>query len=177
MNASEKFYQYGINACSLDELLNLAKWKKKPEDFYKSPQFLAVKELIRRYELPEKINISSSRKAYEMLSFLETEEVEKFYVIFMNRRHNVIAQEFIGQGSPVATVVDIQKIFMRALTHRAQGIIICHNHPSGDPSPSEADIKLTQKINEAGKLLDINVIDHLIVSNKKYYSFADEGLL
>lgn len=177
MNASEKFYQYGINACSNSELLDLAKWKKNPEDFFKSPQYLAVKELIRRYELPEKINISTSQKAYEILSFLETEEVEKFYAIFLNRRHNMITQEFIGQGSPVGTVVDIQKIFMRALTHRAQGLIICHNHPSGNPSPSDADIKLTQKIKEAGKLLDINLLDHLIVSNKKYFSFADESLL
>jgi len=177
MNASEKFYQYGVNACSLDELLNLAKWKKTPEEFFNSPQFIAIKELIRRYELPAKINISTSKKAHEILSFLELEEVEKFYALFLNRRHNLIAQEFISQGSPVATVVDIQKIFMRALTHRAQGIIICHNHPSGDPSPSDADIKLTQKIKEAGKLLDINAIDHLIVSNQKYFSFADEGLM
>jgi DNA repair protein RadC len=102
---------------------------------------------------------------------------EVFAVAFMNRANKINHVEVISMGGITGTVADPRIILKKALEHNAVNIVLCHNHPSGSLQPSRADEVLTKKIKEAAALLDINVVDHLIVSEHGYYSFADEGIL
>jgi DNA repair protein RadC len=102
---------------------------------------------------------------------------EQFWVVLLNRANRVIRKVQISQGGVAGTVADPKIIFKSALDDLASGVILAHNHPSGNLSPSQADITLTQKLKEGGRLLEIQVLDHLIVGGHKYFSFADEGLL
>jgi DNA repair protein RadC len=102
---------------------------------------------------------------------------EQFWIVLMNRANTVLRKICISAGGVSGTVADPKLIFKTALEHLASGLILIHNHPSGNKKPSEADIILTKKIKEAGKLLEISVLDHIIFTNKEYYSFADEGIL
>jgi len=83
----------------------------------------------------------------------------------------------LSQGGISGTVTDVRIVMKKAIEYLASGIIVCHNHPSGNLNPSESDTKITKKIKEAGSLMDIQLLDHLIISEKDYYSFADNGLL
>jgi len=83
----------------------------------------------------------------------------------------------ISQGGVSGTVTDVRIVMKKAIESLASGLVICHNHPSGNNSPSDADIRITQKIKEAGALMDIQLLDHLIICGKNYYSFADNGAL
>jgi DNA repair protein RadC len=107
----------------------------------------------------------------------EIELKEYFFMILLNRANKVIGYYKLSEGGISGTVVDLRLAFGTALKGLASGIIITHNHPSGNLSPSEEDKRLTKKFVEAGKLLDIAVLDHLIVTNNGYYSFADEGII
>lgn len=102
---------------------------------------------------------------------------EVFAVVFLNRANKVMHHEIISEGGITGTVADPRVILKKALEHDAVNIILCHNHPSGSIKPSRQDEELTQKIKEAARYLDIKVMDHIIVSEEGYYSFADEGLL
>jgi DNA repair protein RadC len=96
----------------------------------------------------------------------------------MNRSNSVLGILEISKGGISGTVTDVRLIFQAAIKANASGIIVCHNHPSGNLNPSESDTKLTQKIKEAGNLMDIQLLDHLILTtDDNYYSFADNGLL
>lgn len=103
--------------------------------------------------------------------------VEYFYVIFLNRANAVVFSKEISKGGFSATVVDVRVILKYALQCNASAIILLHNHPSGNPKPSNEDILLTNKIKDAAKLLDIQVLDHFIVTYKETYSFSDNGYL
>ncbi len=100
---------------------------------------------------------------------------EEFWILLLNRANKVIGKHLVSKGGVTGTVVDPKVVYKIAIEHMATGIILCHNHPSGNLSPSDADISLTRKLCEGGKLLDIQVLDHLIVAGDKYFSFADEG--
>jgi DNA repair protein RadC len=102
---------------------------------------------------------------------------EVFVVVLLNRANRVIHIETISQGGITGTIADPRIILRTAINHSATGMIICHNHPSGNLWPSDADKMLTEKINEACMLVDIKLLDHLIVSSEGYFSFADEGLM
>ena len=102
---------------------------------------------------------------------------EVFAVVFMNRANKINHFQVLSSGGISHTIVDPRIIFKRALEVKATSIVLCHNHPSGNLRPSRQDEALTDKLKEAGKLLDIQVVDHLIVSDEGYYSFADEGLI
>ncbi len=102
---------------------------------------------------------------------------EEFWILFLNRSNKVITRMKLSQGGLSGTVTDVRMIMKKAVECLASGIIVCHNHPSGNLNPSEADSKITQKIKEAGNLMDIQLLDHLIISDKDYYSFADNGIL
>ncbi|MBK7850238.1 MAG: DNA repair protein RadC [Bacteroidetes bacterium] len=102
---------------------------------------------------------------------------EEFWVIYLNRSNKILAKQQLSSGGMSGTVVDPRMIFKAALDHKAQAIILCHNHPSGTAKPSEADIRLTKNIVEAGKVLEISVLDHVIITQKGFYSFADEGMI
>ncbi|MEX2595798.1 MAG: DNA repair protein RadC [Salibacteraceae bacterium] len=126
----------------------------------------------------EKIKVTSSQVAFEQVyPFLADLDHEFFYVILLNRANIVLETVRISQGGVTGTVADSKTIFKAALDRLACGVILSHNHPSGNLQPSTSDINLTQTMVKAGKILDINVLDHIIVAGKSYYSFADNGLL
>jgi len=102
---------------------------------------------------------------------------EEFWVILLNRSNRLILKQRVSIGGVAGTVADIKIILKLALDHLASSIIVCHNHPSGNLKPSEADVRLTKKLKEAASLMDVLVADHLIVSHQGYYSFADSGII
>ena len=128
--------------------------------------------------IDERVAITGSRVAYEMLAPLVGKlEHEEFWILILNRANKVIKSEKISQGGLTGTVIDTRIILKHAIEKRATSLIICHNHPSGNRKPSEADISITRKIKEAAKIMDIKLIDHIIVTENSYFSFADEGYL
>jgi len=102
---------------------------------------------------------------------------EEFWILMLNRANKIIAKHPVSQGGIAGTVVDAKMVFKPAVEHSASSVILCHNHPSGNLQPSNEDIKLTKKLQDAGTNLDVKVIDHIIVTDSGYFSFADEGLL
>jgi DNA repair protein RadC len=125
--------------------------------------------------------ITSSLDAYQILLSNWSDEIalfEEFYILLLDRSNRVLGRYLVSQGSMVGTVVDARLVFVAALKSKATSIILAHNHPSCNLRPSQADIELTKKLKAGGKVLDIPVLDHLILSPEGgYYSFADEGLL
>ena len=102
---------------------------------------------------------------------------EFMLILLLNRANNTMGWSLISVGGITGTVVDPKIVFQFAITGNASGIILCHNHPSGNLIPSRADDQITDKMVKAGKLLDINVLDHIIITDEDYYSYADEGRL
>lgn len=142
---------------------------------------VAALELGRRRKLtetPDKTRISSSRAAYDFL-YAELTDLshEEFWVILLNRANRVIRKKRISEGGVSGTIADPKIIYKSALDELASGIIVAHNHPSGNLTASQSDIDLTHKLKEAGKFLEIQLLDHLIFCGEKYFSFADEGIL
>ncbi|GJM16897.1 MAG: DNA repair protein [Thermodesulfobacteriota bacterium] len=133
-----------------------------------------------RVKAAERPRITSSFDAYKVL-FANWNEgtinlFEEFYILLLDRSNRVMGRYLVSQGGIAGTLVDAKLIFAAALKTRASGIILSHNHPSGNLEPSPADIELTDKLIAGGKVLDIFVLDHLILSaDNGYYSFADEG--
>ena len=121
--------------------------------------------------------ITSSDAASIFKPLLSDLPHEEFWVLFLNRNNTMIDKKMVSQGGISGTVIDVRLILKLALEKLACSIILCHNHPSGNLVPSEADKEITRKIKEAGKHMDIPVIDHLIIGNGSYFSFADEGLI
>lgn len=136
-----------------------------------------------KYRIPfrDRISVRSSEMAYEVLKHAwdpnRIELQEQFKILLMDYRNNCLGIADIGMGSINSCLVDSRLLFSAALKARASGIILAHNHPSGELTPSEADKKLTDNIWRGGKILDIGVFDHLIISPEGYYSFADNGIL
>lgn len=145
----------------------------------KAITLLAALELGKRRrsaEALERKKITSSRDAFEFfISLLGDHTYETFYILLLNRANHVIRTVQISEGGISGTVADPKKIFKIALENNSSSIILCHNHPSGNIQPSDADIRLTKKLKAGGELLDIPVLDHLIVGEERYFSFADEG--
>ncbi|MBS1735622.1 MAG: JAB domain-containing protein [Bacteroidetes bacterium] len=152
--------------------LNLPEWTRVAE------VELVYKTKVKASERPK---ITSSRDSYNLLlqcwDMDKIELQEQFKVMLLNRSNKVLGIFEVSSGGITGTVADPKLIFMAALKASACGIIISHNHPSGNLKPSRPDEELTRKIKEAGRLLDIQVLDHVIVTSEAYYSFADEGLL
>ena len=122
--------------------------------------------------------ILSSKDGYNIMRrHLVDLNHEEFWIILLGRASKVLGKELISKGGLSGTVADPKVIFHIALQHQASGIILVHNHPSGSLKPSQLDISLTKKLSEAGKMLDIQVFDHLIITDNGYFSFGDEGLL
>ncbi len=122
--------------------------------------------------------LRKSQEAYEaMIPLLMDQPIEQFWVIMLTRNNKVLQKRCVSQGGFSGTIADPKVIFKRALEDMANGIILVHNHPSGNKKPSSADLRLTKKIVEAGKLLEIPVLDHIIFTDEGFYSFSDEGVL
>ena len=121
--------------------------------------------------------VTSSDAASIMKPLLSDLPHEEFWVLLLNRNNLLIDKLQVSQGGLSGTIIDVRIILKMALEKPACSIILCHNHPSGNLIPSEADKDITKKIKEAGKHMDIPVLDHLIIGNDAYFSFADEGLI
>lgn len=124
--------------------------------------------------------ILRSQDSYNLLKSVwsdKIEYVEEFYVLLLNRGNRVLGISKISEGGLSGCSVDPKRVFQCALKANASSIVLAHNHPSGQLQPSEADIKLTAKIKSAGSFLEINVLDHIIITPYSYYSFSDDGIL
>ena len=147
----------------------------------KAISIIASLELGRRRrsaDVLEKDKIGGSKDAFQVLQLkLEDLPHEEFWVMLLNRANKVIDIKLIGRGGVSSTVVDSKVIFSFALESLASGIILAHNHPSGNLKPSNSDIRLTKKLVDAGKILEVPILDHIIVGDNDYFSFADEGMI
>jgi len=139
---------------------------------------ISYRPKFKSYERPI---IDSPENAYRII--LENwnrdriELLEEFKILLLNRRNRVLGFVNLSQGGISGTIADAKIIFAIALKACASGIILSHNHPSGEPNPSEADILLTKKLFQAGELLDIPILDHIIICNDSFYSFKEEGII
>lgn len=147
----------------------------------KASRILATLELgRRRKEEPPKKNIviKCSSDSYHFLHpLLGDLPYEEFWVLLLNNANNIMHHECIGRGSIQSVTVDVRRVIKTALDHRSTSIILGHNHPSGQLQPSQEDIRLTKNLSEAANLFNIRVLDHLIVCDHAYYSFADKGMI
>lgn len=132
----------------------------------------------------------SRQTAKETLNFKEPESIAKYYMedfrhkeqeqlmlLFLDNKSNLLGEKQIFTGTVNASIVSPREIYLEALRYHAVGIIMLHNHPSGDPTPSNADLRITKKVREAGILLDIPLLDHIVIGDKKYVSFHEKGYL
>lgn len=147
----------------------------------KSVNIITALELGRRRRVKaasEKQKVNSSKNVYDLMQPLIGElSHEEFWIIYLNNANKIQDKTQLSIGGITATLVDVRLIFKKGISLGATSIILCHNHPSGNLTPSIADIQLTEKIIKGGKILDIKVLDHIIVSDEGYYSFADENRL
>jgi len=171
--------QNDLNQLAKFSVKELTKFKGIGEA--KAITIISALELGRRRkeaEVIEKPKITSSTDAYNLLkSVLIDLPHEEFWVIFLNRANRVIKLKRISMGGVSGTVADVKIIFKEGIENLASGMILAHNHPSGNLNPSEQDIRLTKKMKESGVILDIPVLDHIIFTEQSYYSFADEAML
>lgn len=125
------------------------------------------------------IRLTSSQAVYEFIienwDLSTIQLYEEFKVIYLNRHNNVLGVYTISRGGIAGTVVDPKLVFAVALKVAASSLILVHNHPSGNLQPSEADKSITNRLKQAGELLEVNVLDHVIISDSSYYSFSDEN--
>lgn len=147
----------------------------------KAVTIAAALELGRRRrfsEALEKPSIKNSQIAYECFyAHLSDLDHEQFWIMLLNNANKVIKLEKIGVGGMTGTTADPKKIFKNALENNAASVMLCHNHPSGNVIPSNADKQITNNLVKAGQFLEIKILDHIIIGNDNYFSFADEGLL
>ncbi len=147
----------------------------------KAISIVAALELGKRRkaeDIKQNKQIKSSEDAFEYLyPILCDLHHEEFYVIYLNRANIIITSEKISSGGTTGTVADVKMIIKSALDNRAQALILAHNHPSENLTPSEADDQLTKKIKDAASFFEIKLLDHIIIGGSKYYSYADSGIL
>lgn len=147
----------------------------------KAITIIAALELGRRRKLAdimEKKKISGSKDVFEFFQpVLADLPYEEFWILLLNRSNKIIEKFKISQGGISGTVIDVRMILKNAIEKLASSIILCHNHPSGNLQPSEADKKITTKLKDAARIMDMQVLDHLIITDSSFYSFADEGIL
>ena len=167
-----------LNALGKLSINDLMKFKGIGEA--KAISIVAALELGRRRKLAEIVEqkVTSPKIIFELMNpVLADLPHEEFWVIFLNRGNKIIDKQRIGQGGLHETTADIRLIMKAAIEKLATSIILCHNHPSGSLKASDADKQLTKKIIEAGKILDIAVLDHIIIGNESYFSFNDNDLI
>ncbi len=147
----------------------------------KAISIVSALELGRRRKESEptkRPRITSSQNVYDVMApHLMDLPHEEFWILMLNKANVVIKKEQVSMGGVSGTIADPKIIFKKAVESLASAVILIHNHPSGNLKPSQADVILTRKLKEGGKLLDIPVLDHLIFTDESYYSFADEGMM
>lgn len=167
---------YNLSKLSLEELM-----AHKGIGKAKAISIMAALELGRRWSVSapeERHTINNSKDAYDhFLSLIDDPSKEHFLVAYLNQGNKVIKVERISTGGITSTLADPKIIFKNALLKEATAIMLCHNHPSGVTKPSAEDRQLTKKLIAAGKIMEISVIDHLIIGEKSYFSFAENGMM
>ena len=167
---------YDLSKLSIDELK-----QHKGIGEAKAISIMAALELGRRWSITspdERHTIVNSKDAYDcFLPLIDDPSKEHFLVAYLNHGNKIIKVERISTGSITNTLADPKVIFKKALLKEATAIMLCHNHPSGVARPSTDDKQLTQKLMKAGKIMDIAVIDHIIIGENSYFSFAEQGLM
>ena len=174
--------EYILNNISIDKILETQPEELKHIYNLSNSQTQNIenfKSFRRRALIKKDLNqIRSSADVKDlMLPYFVDLTHEEFFCIFLNRANKVIKIDQLSKGGISGTVTDVRLLFKNAILNTASGVIVAHNHPSGNLNPSESDTKITSKIREAGNLLDIQLLDHLIICNSDYYSFADNGMI
>ncbi len=168
-NSLCEFWKYGVSDLQ----------KIKGIGLKRAVKISAMFALARRRNESEVIlkdKIIHSREAFEIFKSLMGDlPYEEFWILLLNRSNRVLRKIRISEGGVSGTVVDPKKVFKTCLDNQACSIILGHNHPSGNINPSEADSKLTKKLRDCGLMLDVDVLDHIIIGDDRYYSFADDG--
>ncbi len=168
-----------LNALGKLTVEDLVKFKGIGEA--KAISIITALELGRRRRLEvalEKPKITSSKSIFEVMQPIISElSHEEFWIIYLNNANKIQLKTQMSKGGITGTLVDTRLVFKRALELSATSLILCHNHPSGTLKPSASDISLTNKIKKGGEVLDIKILDHIIVTENSYFSFADEGIL
>lgn len=177
MKAKERLANYGFASLTDQDLFDLIKFKGSKEQFYASQNYLVYSEIIRRKTKQEIKLIKSSDDAFHHFSHIAHEGKEQFWTMFLNTRNKVLDVKFFTKGTITGTMVDCSSIIKEAILLNATGIILAHNHPSGNLNPSPEDKTITREVCDAAKLFRIRVFDHMIISEEGYYSFADNGLM
>ena len=146
----------------------------------KAISIIAALELGRRRRVEEAVEltkITSSKMIFEVMQPIIGELAhEEFWIVYLNNSNKIISKSQLSKGGITGTLVDVRLVFKMALEMGATGLILCHNHPSGTLTPSDADKQITRKLKLAGDSLEIKVLDHLIVTENNYFSFVDEGI-
>ena len=147
----------------------------------KAISIITALELGRRRRLEEALElpkITGSKAIFDIMQPLIGEiATEEFWIIYLNNSNKILHKSQLSSGGLTGTVVDVRLVFKKAVEINSTAIILCHNHPSGNTKPSDADIQLTKKMKLGGETLDVKVLDHVIITEKAYFSFADEGLI
>lgn len=167
----------GVLSASLDELTEIKEIGRINAFGIKLFQEISeryLKEKILNKEIP----LKSSKEVFDYLfQSMSKEKIEVFKVLFLNGKNKLIEVEELFRGSLNSSAVYPREIIKKAIKYNAVGLIFVHNHPSGDSSPSESDKEITENLISAGKVMQIKVLDHIIIGDNKYFSFADNGLL
>ena len=173
--------QNDLNALSRLSVKDLLALKVKGIGETKAITIVAALELGRRRqtsEISDRKKITCSRDIFELLQpVLADKQHEEFWIVLLNRSNKVLEKIQVSSGGITGTVADVRMIFNHAIKSQATSMVLSHNHPSGNLTPSQHDLDLTKKIRQAGDTLDVKVLDHLIIGENNYYSFADEGML
>ena len=155
--------------------------KQQPLDSKLILRVEAMRELCKNYgieKLKPQDQFSSSRDIFNHFhQQLSRKKQEQFIIVLLDNKHRYLAEEDVSKGILNKSLVHPREVFASAIEHRAAALICIHNHPSGDPEPSQEDLRITERLVEVGKLVGIPVLDHVIVGNESYTSFADQGLL
>lgn len=167
-----KFGLVNLFDCSLKELQQI-----KGIGPNKAMQLLAMSELGKRYN-QEKNSVKKITCAEDVFKLFHTrlkdKKQEHFYLIMLNTQNNIIGEQLISTGILDASIIDPREVFKPAIRNSASRVILVHNHPSGDPQPSEEDTEITERLFDAGELLNIKVLDHIIIGKDNYYSFREK---
>jgi DNA repair protein RadC len=168
-----------INKLGKLSVLDLQKFKGIGEA--KAISIITALELGRRRRLEDALELSKITSSQEVFNIMQPIigelQHEEFWIIYLNNSNKVLFKEQSSKGGLTGTLVDVRLVFKKAIELFSTGIILCHNHPSGKLQPSNADKLITSKLKSAGETLDIKVLDHLIITENAYFSFADENLM
>lgn len=166
-----------LGKCSVRELVN----RYKGVGPAKAVIVCAATELARRCRFEKISEVKKVRCSEDVFNYFEPQvshvNHEEFWVMYLNRANGILSHECLSKGGISGTVIDRRILFSHALERKATSMIVCHNHPSGNIRPSDADMAITKKINNAGKIMDIELLDHIIIGGGTYFSFADNSLI